>query len=65
MSDAPDDHAYRRARIAAAAAIVGAIGLALVIDAFRSDFMLDPLVLIPMLTFAAGALGVKLPDLRR
>lgn len=56
---------YRTARIASALlliALVVALGL---LDGFRSDFDLNPLVLLALLAAAVGLLGVDLPYFRR
>lgn len=52
---------YRTARIAAAILLFAVVGFITILDAFRADFEVNPLVLVPILAIGAGLLAVEVP----
>lgn len=56
---------YRLARQAAGLLLVAVVGAVVLLDVFRTDFDVSPLVIVPILLTAAALFSVDIPGLRK
>lgn len=65
VADGPRPSDYKTARQASGILLFAIVAVIVLLDAFRTDFEVNPLVLVPLILGGAALLSVDVPGLGR